>query len=85
MKKLIINEKYSMEDDILNRHIGLQILKRMSDRNRSLFMLKQYAGLSYEELARVFNVSVGSVGIMLNRARSEAVKAAKEEGINLEM
>jgi RNA polymerase sigma-70 factor (ECF subfamily) len=46
-----------------------QALNRLSETQRSLVMLKDYEGYSYEEIARIMGLSESQVKVYLHRAR----------------
>lgn len=70
-----------MESRVADREAAERILERISPRSRALLMLRLHEGLGYEEMARIFDTTPGSIGVMLNRARKEALAVAREEGI----
>lgn len=75
----------SMEDRVLDRHAGMAILEKLDPRDRSLLILKQYAGLSYRELAGIFRTTPSSISVMITRARKKALVWAEKEGLKFEM
>lgn len=77
---LRLQEPPSFERVVTDRHAGLAILAELKPRARSLLILRQYVGLGYDELARIFDTTPGSIGVMLNRARAEALKVARRRG-----
>ena len=81
LKGLIRSAATPMEENVINRHLGGQILGRMSPTNRTLLILKSYLDCSYEQIAGIMNMTPASVGVQLTRARREALSIAKEEGI----
>jgi len=48
-------------------------------KQREVFVLREYGGLSYEDLARVLNLRPGTVMSRLNRARRAITAVMKEE------
>lgn len=72
-----------LEEHVVNREAGMRILKGLSPRNRALFILKIYMQFSYEEIARILDMTPQSVGVQLSRARKAAGKIAEKEGITL--
>ena len=48
-----------------------QILSQISDRYRSILIFREIHGLTYEELAEVFDCSIDSIKAKLRRARKE--------------
>ena len=60
-------------EQLLRRERALQIqaaLGRLSDEFRSVLVLREIDGFDYEAIARVLNISVGTVRSRLHRARS---------------
>ena len=51
------------------RAILNEALARLSETQRSLVMLKDYEGYSYEEIGRIMNLSESQVKVYLHRAR----------------
>ena len=72
-----------VDEQIVNRDAGIRILKELTPQNRALFILKTYLQLSYEEIAKIMNMTPQSVGVQLSRARKAARKIADKEGISL--
>lgn len=62
----------TFEDELADRDLGWSILRRLPEKQRSLLLLRAYAGLDYEELARLFETSPQAIGVMLHRARKRA-------------
>jgi RNA polymerase sigma factor (sigma-70 family) len=75
----------SMDDEVLTKHTGERILKKMSLTNRTLLVLKVYLGLDYREIGELMKMTPASVGVQLTRARKEASAIAKREGYTYEM
>jgi RNA polymerase sigma factor (sigma-70 family) len=44
-------------------------LSRLNDRQRSLVLLKDYEGYSYEEIAEITGLNIAQVKVTLHRAR----------------
>ncbi|MDQ7824910.1 MAG: RNA polymerase sigma factor [Candidatus Eremiobacteraeota bacterium] len=74
-----------LEEEVAHRELGRLILEKISPSHRALLVLKTYLGLNYQEIAAVMNITPGSVGVMLTRARREALKIAEKEGITDEV
>ncbi|MHC9544868.1 MAG: RNA polymerase sigma factor [Vulcanimicrobiota bacterium] len=74
-------EDRNLEDKVVTKHLGSQILSRLSPRNRTLLILKAYMGLNYDEIAAALGSTPASVGVQLCRARREALKIAEREGM----
>ncbi|MEW6108039.1 MAG: sigma-70 family RNA polymerase sigma factor [Nitrospirota bacterium] len=53
-------------------------LGRLSERLRMVILLKEIEGLSYEEIADVLDVSIGTVKSRISRAREELKKLLKK-------
>lgn len=53
-------------------------LGRLSERLRMVILLKEIEGLSYEEIAEVLDVSIGTVKSRISRAREELKKLLKK-------
>jgi RNA polymerase sigma-70 factor (ECF subfamily) len=65
------NENVSVQHKEVNnvRKILNEALARLSETQRSLVMLKDYEGYSYEEIGRIMNLSDSQVKVYLHRAR----------------
>jgi RNA polymerase sigma-70 factor (ECF subfamily) len=65
------NESVSVQHKEVNnvRKILNEALARLSETQRSLVMLKDYEGYSYEEIGRIMNLSDSQVKVYLHRAR----------------
>jgi len=48
-----------------------QALSKMNEKNRIVIILRDFKGLSYEEVSEIINVPVGTVKSRISRARSE--------------
>ncbi len=48
-------------------------------RQREVFVLREYGGLSYEDIARTAGIKVGTVMSRLNRARRAVIETARED------
>jgi RNA polymerase sigma-70 factor (ECF subfamily) len=57
----------SLDEAILVR----KILKKLSDEERSLVILKDASGFSYNEISRIMDLTEGQVKIGLYRARKK--------------
>lgn len=63
------------------RLYSLAVLSRLSERSRSVLILKAGLGLSYAEMARVLDLPANQVGVYVQRARKEALQIARAEGL----
>lgn len=68
----------TMEEQVVDRDLGWRVLRRLSPKMRSLLLLKAYGGLSYKELAELFETTPSAIGVMLTRARKKALKEMKK-------
>lgn len=66
-------EPTSMERDD-ERAVARRAVEALADRDRDALLLKE-EGLSYEEIAAALDLSVGSVGTTLSRARRRLMEA----------
>ena len=67
----------SPEKSYESKELGLQIdagLRSLSPKLRAAIVLKEVEGLSYEEIAGVLDVSIGTVKSRISRAREELKK-----------
>jgi RNA polymerase sigma-70 factor, ECF subfamily len=63
----------------VERDTGLEILRGLNPKERSLLLLKVHAGFSYQELADLFDTSPEAVGVQLSRARKKVRERWKKE------
>jgi RNA polymerase sigma-70 factor (ECF subfamily) len=56
-----------------------EAVQSLPRKQREVFVLREYGGLSYEDLARVLKLRPGTVMSRLNRARRTITAAMKEE------
>ncbi len=74
-KRVYLKEEFREEARISDRQVNntravLQdALARLSETQRSLVMLKDYEGYSYEEIGRIMNLNESQVKVYLHRAR----------------
>jgi DNA-directed RNA polymerase specialized sigma24 family protein len=61
-----------------DRVIALQLLDRLTDRQRSFVIARYYLDLSYEEIADTFGVSVGTTSATLSQALQRMRGVAEE-------
>ncbi len=65
------NEPLIPHDDLENRQLIEEGLKRLSHEYKSLVMLRDYEGYSYQEIAELTDQSLSQVKIKLFRARKK--------------
>ena len=74
-KRVYLKEEFSADPRVSDRQenntraILQQALARLSETQRSLVMLKDYEGYSYEEIGQIMNLSESQVKVYLHRAR----------------
>lgn len=61
--------------------LGESILTGIAPRPRSLLVLRHYLELSYQEISKVLEIPPDQVGVALQRARAEALKFARQQGL----
>jgi len=69
------------EKKLLNKELGSviqQIIARLKDRQRSVVIMKDFQGKTYEEIASVMNMNLGTVRSTLSRGRLAIAKQMKE-------
>jgi len=69
-------EKAEMNDCIR------QFINELTEKNRTVFVLSQYEGLTNKEIAEILNISIDSVKIRLHRAK-ETLKASLTHNCNI--
>ena len=75
VKRVYLKDESREETRIHNRHIDNareilnEALARLSETQRSLVMLKDYEGYSYEEIGKIMNLNESQVKVYLHRAR----------------
>lgn len=75
VKRIHLKEEFKEESRVLDSPVNnakavLQTaLSKLSETQRSLVMLKDYEGYSYEEIGRIMNLSESQVKVYLHRAR----------------
>lgn len=69
------------EDRIIDKSLGMEILRKLSPTNRALMILKLYLQLDYEQIGSIMKLTPASVGVQLTRARKEALKIAEGMGL----
>lgn len=75
VKRVSLKEEFREETRITNRDINNarevlnEALAKLSETQRSLVMLKDYEGYSYEEIGKIMSLSESQVKVYLHRAR----------------
>ncbi len=74
-KRVYLKEEFNEETKVYDRQMNNakevlhEALARLSETQRSLVMLKDYEGYSYEEIGEIMNLSSSQVKVYLHRAR----------------
>jgi RNA polymerase sigma factor (sigma-70 family) len=74
-KRVYLKEEFREETKISDRQVNnaravlQEALARLSETQRSLVMLKDYEGYSYQEIGQIMNLSESQVKVYLHRAR----------------
>ncbi len=61
---------------VADRDLALKLLSHVSERERSLLLLREVEGYSIEELARISGVNANTLKVILFRARKKLLRAA---------
>src|SRR5215218_8178651 len=75
VKRVYLKDEFKDETRVYNKQINntkailQEALQKLSETQRSLVMLKDYEGYSYEEIGRITNLSESQVKVYLHRAR----------------
>lgn len=75
MKKVVLKDEFHEHASITNKPVNNlkkvldEALSRLSETQRSLVLLKDYEGYSYEEIGRITALSESQVKVYLHRAR----------------
>ena len=75
VKRMHLKEEFNEEAKVSHWHVDnakeiLEVaLARLSETQRSLVMLKDYEGYSYDEIGRIMNLNESQVKVYLHRAR----------------
>jgi RNA polymerase sigma-70 factor (ECF subfamily) len=75
VKRISLREEFSEESRVESRPVNNlkkvleEALERLNETQRSLVLLKDYEGYSYEEIGRIMNLSESQVKVYLHRAR----------------
>ena len=74
-KRVYLKEEFNEGARVSNNHVNnakailQEALSKLSETQRSLVMLKDYEGYSYEEIGKITNLSESQVKVYLHRAR----------------
>ena len=74
-KRIVLKEEFSAAAKISNRQqhdskkVLQEALSRLNETQRSLVMLKDYEGYSYEEIGQITGLNESQVKVYLHRAR----------------
>jgi RNA polymerase sigma factor (sigma-70 family) len=71
---LELSNPAGFEHQLAERDLGWTVLRRLPEKQRSLLLLRAYADLDYEQLAKIFDTTPQSIGVMLHRARKRAAQ-----------
>jgi len=75
VKRVYLKEEFNEETRVQDRQANnaravlQEALARLSETQRSLVMLKDYEGYSYEEIGQIMNLNPSQVKVYLHRAR----------------
>jgi RNA polymerase sigma factor (sigma-70 family) len=75
VKRVHLKEEFKEETKVQYKHMDNvravlnEALARLSETQRSLVMLKDYEGYSYEEIGKIMNLNESQVKVYLHRAR----------------
>jgi RNA polymerase sigma factor (sigma-70 family) len=75
VKRIYLQEDFNADVKVVNKPVNNakaileQALSRLSDTQRSLVMLKDYEGYSYEEIGTITGLNSSQVKVYLHRAR----------------
>jgi len=72
-----ISSDLSLEDEIENKELNKLILNELENMNedfREVFVLKEYSGLSYKEIASLIDIDEELVKSRLYKARQKLIK-----------
>jgi len=75
VKRVHLKEEFKEESRVSNRPahnlkaVLQEALSRLNETQKSLVMLKDYEGYSYEEIGKIMNLSESQVKVYLHRAR----------------
>lgn len=75
VKRISLREEFKEETKVHHKYINnakailQEALSKLSETQRSLVMLKDYEGYSYEEIGQIMNLNESQVKVYLHRAR----------------
>ena len=75
VKRVYLKDEFREDVRVQNKHMDNvrailnEALARLSETQRSLVMLKDYEGYSYEEIGKIMNLNESQVKVYLHRAR----------------
>jgi RNA polymerase sigma factor (sigma-70 family) len=75
VKRVYLKEEFKEETKVYNKQVNnakeilQEALGKLSETQRSLVMLKDYEGYSYDEIGQIMNLSESQVKVYLHRAR----------------
>jgi RNA polymerase sigma-70 factor (ECF subfamily) len=75
VKRVYLKEEFKEETRVYDRQVNntkavlQEALSKLSETQRSLVMLKDYEGYSYEEIGKIMNLNESQVKVYLHRAR----------------
>jgi len=72
----IISPRPDISERLLNEARGKALLATLSAKFRSVVILREIEGMSYDDIARTLKIPLGRVKIMLFRARKQMKEAA---------
>ena len=74
-KRVVLQETFTAETSIINRQqhdskkVLNQAMNRLNETQKSLVMLKDYEGYSYQEIGQITGLNESQVKVYLHRAR----------------
>lgn len=75
VKRIYLKDEFNEESRVQNREVSNakkileEALSRLSETQRSLVLLKDYEGYTYEEIGKITNLNASQVKVYLHRAR----------------